>query len=78
MNEVDVLTGDLCLEHGRDDYLRYGDFLEHFKMNEYFVKAITAPGSEFIKMLELPRELFLMKVKQPKKSVCFDVKPKIE
>lgn len=65
LNEIDLLTADLKLEHGKDDFIKYGDFISHFKMNEYFVRAITSPGSEFIKMLELPRDIFLMKPKVP-------------
>ena len=84
LNEIDNLTHDLKLEHGKDDIIKYGDFISHFKMNEYFVKAITAPGSDFIKMIELPRDIFLLAPKiKNNKSVSFatptydDVKPTI-
>ena len=46
----------LCLNkqiESTQDFLKYSDFIDHFKLLENWVQAIAMPNSSFVRMLEL-------------------------
>lgn len=45
----------------KDDFLKYNSFISHFSKLDHFTTAMTEEGSDFIKMLELDYDLFLIK-----------------
>lgn len=45
----------------RDDFIKYEEFLAHFAQLPEFMHALTRPGSDFIKMLELDHDLFILR-----------------
>ena len=45
----------------KDDFIKYKEFLEHFANLIEFKHSLTRPGSDFIKMLELNHDLFVLR-----------------
>ena len=41
--------------------MKYKDFLEHFGEISYFTHVLNMPGSDFLKLLELDDNLFVVK-----------------
>jgi hypothetical protein len=45
----------------KDDFIKYRDFLNHFAALPEFKHSLTREGSDFIKMLELNHDLFILR-----------------
>ena len=45
----------------RDDFLKYSSFRDHFSKISHFTTAMTEDGSDFLKLIELDYDLFVIK-----------------